>query len=99
MSDSTPERIEPLLLDIQQLCACLRIARPTYYKISANGALGPLPIKLCRKVLYSKTEIELWVQAGCPHRKQWQTQRKEIRPGKERRPLLLQWPGKRNVRG
>lgn len=57
----TPEKIQPLLLDIQGLCKCLSIARPTYYKISANGMLGPLPIKLCRKVLYSKAEIEQWV--------------------------------------
>jgi len=63
---------ELLLLDIKQLCNCLSIARPTYYKISSNGMLGPLPIRLCRKVLYSKAEIERWVQAGCPHRKQWQ---------------------------
>jgi predicted DNA-binding transcriptional regulator AlpA len=70
---------EPLLLDIQQLCACLSIARPTYYKIAASGVLGPLPIKLCRKVLYSKTEIETWVQAGCPHRKQWQIQKQELK--------------------
>lgn len=69
---------EPLLLDIQQLCACLSIARPTYYKIAASGVFGPLPIKLCRKVLYRRDEIESWVRAGCPHRKVWQSQRKEL---------------------
>jgi predicted DNA-binding transcriptional regulator AlpA len=73
MTTEAPERVEPLLLDIQQLCKSLSIARPTYYKILANGMLGPLPIKLCRKVLYSKGEIERWVQAGCPHRKIWQS--------------------------
>jgi predicted DNA-binding transcriptional regulator AlpA len=80
MADKSPERIEPLMLDIRALCTCLSIKRATYYKISANGTLGPLPIKLCKKVLYSKGEIERWVQAGCPHRKQWQIQRKEMRP-------------------
>ena len=79
MTAEAPERIEPLLLDIQALCACLRIARPTYYKLSASGTLGPLPLKLCRKVLYSKLEIERWVQSGCPHRKQWQIQKKELK--------------------
>ena len=77
MTIEIPE-IEPLLLDIRQLCKCLGVARPTYYKLSANGTLGPLPIKLCRKVLYSKAEIEQWVQASCPHRKQWQVMRKEF---------------------
>lgn len=78
MTNTTPE-IEPLLLDINQLCMCLGIKRATYYRISANGMLGPLPIKLCRKVLYSKTEIERWVEVGCPHRKQWQILKKEFK--------------------
>lgn len=73
MNAKTPERIEPLMLDIPALCTCLSIKRATYYKIAANGMLGPLPIKLCRKVLYSKAEIERWVESGCPHRKVWQS--------------------------
>lgn len=81
MTPETPETIQPALLTIPQVCAYLNIARATFYKINATGAFGLLPIKLgtCRKVLYRKDEIENWIRAGCPHRKQWQIQKKEIK--------------------
>ena len=83
MTAKSPERIEPALLTIPQVCAYLNIARPTFYKINATGAFGLLPIKLglCRKVLYSRAELDAYVRAGCPHRKQWQIQRKDS-PGR-----------------
>jgi excisionase family DNA binding protein len=76
-----PLRIQPALLTIPQVCAYLNIARPTFYKINATGAFGLLPIKLgtCRKVLYSRAELDAYVRAGCPHRKLWQIHKKEIR--------------------
>ena len=80
-NNESPERIEPLLLDIQQVCEYLNIARATFYKINATGAFGLLPIKLgtCRKILYSRAELDAFVRAGCPHRKQWQVQRKDLK--------------------
>ena len=75
----TPElvMIEPALLTVPQVCEYLNIARATFYGIKATGAFGPLPVKLgnCRKVLYSKAELEAYVRAGCPHRRQWQIQK------------------------
>ncbi|MHC4330341.1 MAG: helix-turn-helix transcriptional regulator [Planctomycetota bacterium] len=81
MTAETPGRIQPALLTIPQVCAYLNIARPTFYKINATGAFGLLPIKLgtCRKVLYSRAELDAYVRAGCPHRKVWQIQRKDVR--------------------
>jgi len=81
MTAETTERIQPALLTIPQVCEYLNIARPTFYKINATGAFGLLPIKLgtCRKVLYSRAELDAYVRAGCPHRKVWQAQRKEKR--------------------
>ena len=69
--------IEPALLTIPQVCVYLNIKRATFYKINATGAFGLLPIKLgtCRKVLYSRAELDAYVRSGCPHRKQWQIQR------------------------
>ena len=75
----TPEPLQPELLTLEQTCQLVNVARPTLYKLSATGALGPLPVKLCRKVLYSKSEIQAWIQAGCPHRKIWQTMKKDFR--------------------
>ena len=74
-----PLKIEPALLTIPQVCEYLNIARATFYNLRASGKFAPLPVNLCRKVLYRKTEIERWVQADCPHRKIWQSQRKELR--------------------
>lgn len=72
------ETITPALLTIPQVCRLLNIARPTFYKLSASGAFGLLPVKLgaCRKVLYQRAEIEAWLQADCPPRKRWQEMRK-----------------------
>ena len=74
-------RIEPALLTIPQVCEYLNIKRATFYKINATGAFGLLPIKLgtCSKVLYSRAELDAYVRANCPHRKIWQSQRKEKR--------------------
>ena len=79
MIDTVPQKIEPALLTIPQVCAYLNIARATFYKINATGAFGLLPVKLgmCRKVLYSRIELDAYVRAGCPHRKIWQSQRRK----------------------
>ena len=81
-SKQSPEtlKLEPALLTIPQVCEYLNIKRATFYKINATGAFGLLPIRLgtCRKVLYSKAELDAYVRANCPHRKIWQSQRKEI---------------------
>lgn len=74
-----PLKIQPALLTIPEVCAYLNIARPTFYKINQTGAFGPLPVKLgtCRKVLYLRAELEGWISASCPHRKQWQIMKRE----------------------
>ena len=76
-----PPQIEAALLTIPQVCQYLNIKRATFYKINATGAFGLLPVRLgtCRKVLFSRAELDAYVRAGCPHRKQWQIQRKENR--------------------
>ncbi len=72
-----PLRIEPALLTIPQVCSYLNIKRATFYKINATGAFGLLPVKLgtCRKVLYSRAELDAYVKSGCPNRRQWQAMR------------------------
>ena len=84
MTPETPEKIRPALLTIPQVCAYLNIARPTFYKMNA-GAFGPLPVKLlgCRKVLYSRIELEAYVKESTAQgrlipRQKWQTMRKDF---------------------
>ena len=73
-----PLQIEPALLTIEQACQLLNISRAEFYRLNASGKFAPLSVGLCRKVLYRKDEIEDWIRAGCPRRKIWQAQKKEI---------------------
>lgn len=73
----TTEKIESALLTVGQVCQLINVKRATFYKLKASGRFGPLPVPLCRKVLYLRSEIEDWLKARCPHRKQWQIMRKE----------------------
>lgn len=79
-------KIEPALLNILQVCAYLNVKRATFYNLNATGAFGLLPIKLgtCRKVLYSKIELDAYLKASTAigkfiNRQQWQNQRKELK--------------------
>ena len=87
MNNQSPEplAIEPALLTIPEVCAYLNIARPTFYKINQTGAFGLLPVCLngCRKVLYSRFELETYLKAStiegkAIHRQHWQKIRKDL---------------------
>jgi excisionase family DNA binding protein len=67
------EKIAPALLTIPQVCQLLNISRAEFYRLNQSGKFAPLQVSLCRKVLYNRAEIDRWIQAGCPHRKIWQT--------------------------
>ncbi|MBA7486765.1 hypothetical protein ES707_22326 [subsurface metagenome] len=73
MTAETTDKIEPVLLTVEQTCQLINVGRAELYRLRASGVFAPLPVGLCRKVLYRRSEIEDWVKAGCPHRKQWQT--------------------------
>jgi excisionase family DNA binding protein len=64
-------QIAPALLSMPKTCEYLSISRPTLYKLAASGKLGPMPISLCRKVLYRRAELDEWIAAGCPPRRAW----------------------------
>ena len=73
MSEMSPERIQPALLTISQVCQLLNISRAEFYRLDQTGKFAPLSIGLCRKRLYVRAEIENWIVAGLPHRKVWST--------------------------
>ena len=84
MTVESREKIAPALLTIPQVCTYLNIARATFYKMNA-GTFGLLPVKLlgCRKVLYSRTELEAYLKESTAQgklipRKQWQTMKKDL---------------------
>jgi len=71
-AETTPEKIAPALLTIQQVCALLNISRAEFYRLDSTGKFAPLSVGLCKKRLYLKDEIFAWLSEKCPHRKQWQ---------------------------
>ena len=84
-NNQSSEKIAPALLTIPQVCEFLNLSRAGFYKLN-TGAFGPLPVKLlgCRKVLYSRLELEAYVRESTAQgklipRKQWQMMRKELK--------------------
>ena len=78
MKTESPEVIAPALLTIEQTCQLLNISRAEFYRLDQSGKFAPLSTGLCRKRLYIKSEIESWIRAGLPQRKQWQTIKKDF---------------------
>ncbi|MEN6384127.1 MAG: helix-turn-helix domain-containing protein [Phycisphaerales bacterium] len=64
-------KIQLALLTISNVCALMNISKGEFYNLRSTGKFAPLPVSLCRKVLYLRAEIEAWIAAKCPHRKQW----------------------------
>ncbi len=59
-----------LLLNAIEAAALLGIGRSHLYGLHASGQL-PMPVKLGRRSLWRRDELERWVQAGCPVRGKW----------------------------
>ena len=68
MQTNTPTQ---LLLSATQAARALGISRTTLYGLHSSGRLGPLPVKLGRRTLWSVDELKRWVEAGCPPRDKW----------------------------
>jgi predicted DNA-binding transcriptional regulator AlpA len=77
MPTEATAKIEPALLTIPQICEILNVSRAEFYRLNSNGKFAPLPVNLCRKVLYSRIEVESWLAAKCPHRQRWLTMQRE----------------------
>jgi excisionase family DNA binding protein len=78
MKTESPEKIAPALLTIEQTCQLLNISRAEFYRLDQSGKFAPLSTGLCRKRLYIRAEVENWIKAGLPHRKQWQSVKKDF---------------------
>jgi len=48
----------------------LGVSRSHFYSLQASGRL-PLPVRLGGAVRWRRTELEMWVLAGCPPRDRW----------------------------
>ena len=73
----TPVNLLPALLDARQLGTLLEMSHTTVKRLLRSGKIGPAPIRFsARLVRWSRPEVEAWVAAGCPSRKEWAGTRK-----------------------
>ncbi len=66
------QKIELLLLSAKEAAKLLSICPSHFYALHNTGRLGPLPIRLGRRALWSRRELEAWIADECPARGQWQ---------------------------
>jgi predicted DNA-binding transcriptional regulator AlpA len=67
---------QSLLIGAKELATLLGISRSLLYGLHSSGRLGPLPYELGGRVLWSRKEIEEWVDSGLPPRVKWVAIRK-----------------------
>ena len=75
MAVKTPEK---LLLSVTEVAAMLSIGRTSLYALHSSGRL-PLPVRLGRRTLWNRRELESWTAAGCPARQQWENLKETFR--------------------
>jgi excisionase family DNA binding protein len=63
----------PLLLSATEAAALLGISRSLFCGLHSSGRLGPLPVRLGRRSLWRRDELQKWIASACPPRQQWQT--------------------------
>ena len=68
--------IEPELLTVTQTCQLLNISRALLYNRLSCECFGVIPIRIGRKVLFSRKELLAYIDAGMPPRTKWQAMKK-----------------------
>lgn len=69
--------MDSLLISAENSAQLLGIGRTLFYSMHSSGRLGPLPVKLGRRALWNRKELEDWVEAGCPPRSRWEDYKKQ----------------------
>lgn len=70
--------MDALLLSAKDAARLLGISERLYYSLHSSGRLGPLPVRLNKRTLWSRKELDAWVDAGCLPREQWQEMKKAV---------------------
>jgi predicted DNA-binding transcriptional regulator AlpA len=71
VAEETGNELTRFLLSAKEAAALLGIGERFLWAMHDTGELGPLPIKLGRRTLWSRFELERWVRARCPRREVW----------------------------
>ena len=60
-----------LLISAKAAAALCSVAPSTWWAWASAGKV-PAPIRLGRRTLWRRAELEAWVAAGCPARERWE---------------------------
>jgi len=61
----------PLLVNAAKAARLLGIGRTLFLDMHKRGVLGPRAHRYGRRILWSVTELQAWVKAGSPSRRNW----------------------------
>lgn len=70
-----PAPTPPLLIDAPALASLLGRSERSIWRDDSAGRI-PRPIKLGGSKRWRRAEIHAWIEAGCPKRKAWESQRR-----------------------
>ncbi len=59
------------LLTAKKLANILEVSKRTVFRLNTQGKI-PEPVKIGGSVRWIKTEIDLWINSGCPDRETWE---------------------------
>ncbi|MCX5673836.1 MAG: helix-turn-helix domain-containing protein [Planctomycetota bacterium] len=62
----------PLLVSAAEAARLLGVGRSLFYSLLSAGQIGPRAVRLGRRTLFARSEIEAWTAAGLPPRHVWQ---------------------------
>ena len=65
-----PGRTEVALLDARASAALCGVSRSHWLGLHVRGGV-PLPVRLGRRVLWRRSELDDWMASGCPSRQTW----------------------------
>lgn len=71
MAEPDKPKPSPKLTGVNNACLMLGITRSTYFNMRAAGRIGPQEIRFGAKILLRVAELDDWIEAGCPPRRQW----------------------------
>ena len=66
-------KAEPILVGVEDAATMLGISTTAFKGLDRTGQIGPLPVQIgmCRRRLYSVSELHRWAEAGGPVREKW----------------------------
>lgn len=74
MTASVQKSVAPpaSLLTLDEAAAVAGVSASTFKRLARSGRVGPTPVRFsARLVRWSRPELEAWIAAGCPTRKEW----------------------------